>query len=110
VPLLVTPDGIRECAGGDANLPAGIFADLGKVTVENEHLASGDQFVMYSDGVLERRLDDGSMFGLEGATAALAAAQRHSAHKAARALIRAVVGAATAPPRDDATVLVLHRT
>ena len=108
-PLLVTDGEAREW-GELGNPPLGVLDELPELVIDEVVLEPGDLFVAYSDGVLERRCDDGSLFGLEGAMEAITASGGRSAYAAARALIVAVLDAGEAPPHDDATVLVLQRT
>jgi serine phosphatase RsbU (regulator of sigma subunit) len=108
-PLLVRGDGTIEELDGPRTYPLGSL-DAGRVFVpEQTRLEAGDRLVMYSDGVSERRLDEGSFFGLEGIREVLSRSDLVGAAATARALQDEVLAASAAPLRDDATLLVLAR-
>ena len=75
-------------------------------TEEEHQLARGDQLVVVTDGVLERR-DGSRMFDDEGVEAVLAGSGRATAQGLAERLLRAVTDFSAAPPADDLAILVL---
>lgn len=107
-PLLLHRDGsISELAAG-RTYPLGIF-DAGRTFSPAEAtFAPGDSLIIYSDGVSERRQDDGRLFGVEGIRRVLRENAGASATTIARELQDAVIGAASAPLRDDATLLIVR--
>lgn len=110
-PLLVDPDGSVTELRGPPQLPLGLlFERERRFQAERRGLEAGQRLVLYSDGVTERRLDDGSFFGRPGVEAAIAEVSDSSAAVTASVLLAAVERASAAPLRDDATVLVLAVT
>ena len=82
-------------------------------TLELAHvvLQPGDQVLLYSDGVTERRRADGEFFGTHGVQAALAGPLgRRSAASTVTALQRAVMAASDEDLRDDATIMAIEVT
>jgi serine phosphatase RsbU (regulator of sigma subunit) len=73
-------------------------------------LLPGTRLVIYSDGVSERRHDDGSLLGFEGIRATLRSIGDCSAEGTVLGLQEAVRAASHRPLRDDATLLVLAPT
>lgn len=55
---------------GDANLPLGVSEDV-RYDMSDVRLGTGDDLLLFSDGVLEARDDDGKLFGMDRLRAAL---------------------------------------
>jgi len=108
LPLLIGHDRTVTSAGTEEGfLPLGLLLP-GTVLVPQEIvLAAGEQLLLTSDGVWERRDDAGRFFGLAGIRRAVAGTTEPGPAAIAASLARAVVEASAEPPRDDATVLVL---
>jgi sigma-B regulation protein RsbU (phosphoserine phosphatase) len=71
---------------------------------------SGDLLLVYSDGVVEARNEEGAFFGEERLLALLPLLRTKSSEEAGNALVRAVddfVG--EAPRNDDLSVILLKR-
>lgn len=108
-PLLCHQDGQIEVLQGGDGPPLGI-AGIDPVTQPAERQLEPEQrIILLSDGVTERRLANGDLFGHEGVARTLAAAST-SASETVATLLDAVANAHHDPPRDDATVLVLRAT
>lgn len=106
LPLLCDEQGcLRSAAGGEGTLPLGLL-DGELLRASTITLAPAERFIVTSDGVWERRGVAG-MFGIEGISAAVRSAADHSPAALASSLAHAVVQYDIAPPRDDATVLVI---
>ncbi|MBA3808090.1 MAG: serine/threonine-protein phosphatase [Solirubrobacterales bacterium] len=106
-PLRVGTDGtVVELTDGHT-WPLGLWPSERKATVAQTRLARGEQLVLYSDGVTDRKLHNGGRLTLAGIEDALKARPRPSAAATVRALHSAVIEAATAPLDDDATVLAI---
>ena len=108
-PLVVRAGGAIEELGGATTYPLGALDADRTFAPARARLEPGDRLVLYSDGVTERRLADGSLFGLDGVRAVLARPGLDGAAATVRALQDAVIGAGPEPMRDDATLLVLAR-
>ena len=108
-PLVARADGTVEELRGSRTYPLGAL-DAGRAFASDRaRLEPGDRLVLYSDGVSERRLDDGSFFGVDGIRAVLRRPGVEGAAATVRALQDAVIEASAGPMRDDATLLVLAR-
>jgi len=107
-PLLVHLDGTLEELTEGVSRPLGIALQPPDWHTARRTLGAGERLILYSDGVSERRTAAGDLLGLEGIRAAVAGAPGASAVATASALAGAVRLAATAPLRDDATMMVLR--
>jgi serine phosphatase RsbU (regulator of sigma subunit) len=99
-------DGTLETADMPKNLALGVLEDVpydcGRIV-----LGVGDTLILYTDGVVDARAQDGEMFGSERLEQAIL-----SSAPGADAIAAAITGAtarfsAGAPPEDDLTLLVL---
>lgn len=108
-PLVVRADGTIEELGDSRTYPLGALDAERDFAPARTRMAPGDRLVLYSDGVTERRRDDGSFFGTDGVREVLARPDLDGPAATVRALQAAVLGASPAPMRDDATLLVLAR-
>jgi serine phosphatase RsbU (regulator of sigma subunit) len=106
-PLLLHADGRIDELDGGRTYPLGLFDEQRDFPLATATVAAGDRLILYSDGISERRCDDGSLFGVEGLDRVLSENADASAAAIARALQDALIGAASVPLRDDATLLVM---
>jgi serine phosphatase RsbU (regulator of sigma subunit) len=108
LPLLIDAHGEVGTAGSERGyLPLGLLEPRTALEPQELILSAGQQLLLTSDGVWERRLEDGTFFALAGIRRAVLSAAEHGPAATAAALARAVVETSPAPPRDDATFLVL---
>jgi serine phosphatase RsbU (regulator of sigma subunit) len=106
-PLLRRPGRPLAALDGPRTLPLGI-ADLPpKIHLAQERLQTGDQVLIYSDGVSERRLADGQALGVAGIARALDGAGDSATATVSR-VQRAVIAAGPDDLSDDATLLALR--
>lgn len=91
-------------------LPFGLGG--GPPTVHSWDLEREDAVLMYTDGVVEARAEDGELFGLERLTDLLEreAASDQQAEELLRRLVRAVLDHQPEGLRDDATLLLAQWT
>jgi len=106
LPCVLRAAGTAEQVG-TSGLIVGVFAET-DARDDVFDLADGDALVLYTDGVVEERDDDGRTFGQERLREALEAKPGRSAAE----LVDDIVGAVTAfsgrEPRDDVAVVVLR--
>ncbi len=76
-------------------------------TITERQLRSGELLILLTDGIIERRVEEGGRFGVDGVRQALAAAESRSAASTALAIQRAITNSWDEPLDDDATVLVM---
>ena len=72
-----------------------------------ERLHRGDRLLLLTNGVLERSVEGGGTFGIEGVARAVEGAAAPTAPSTALAIQQAVTECWTEPLEDDATLLVL---
>jgi serine phosphatase RsbU (regulator of sigma subunit) len=70
-------------------------------------LQPGERLILVTDGIVERRTEDGGTFGVEGLRKALERAENPTAAATAMAIQQAVTDCWSEPLEDDATVVVL---
>jgi serine phosphatase RsbU (regulator of sigma subunit) len=104
-PLLVDPDGNCEPLEHSPTPPFGAPGAV-ELAIRRRRLKPGERFVLYSDGVIERRTDQGAEFGLEGICDALRRAGA-SAASTVKAIVDAVAHASSRALEDDAAVVAL---
>ena len=105
-PLLARGGVVRELTG-ETTYPLGIIErerSLPSVTAE---LKSGDRLLIYSDGIVESRMQDGSRFGQHRLERLLSESASRPPSVAVAAIERAVLDATSGEIRDDATQLLL---
>jgi serine phosphatase RsbU (regulator of sigma subunit) len=103
LPLILRSDGSVESAGKPGSL-LGIFPDP-ELSDQAIDLLPGDAVVMFTDGVIEERLN-GHVFGREGLVSVLERCAGQSAEDIAETIQKAVLGFGEDAPRDDIAILV----
>jgi serine phosphatase RsbU (regulator of sigma subunit)/AraC-like DNA-binding protein len=107
-PLLVDGDGaIVTLDEADGEPALGIGDRDREFRPHERRLSSGERVILCSDGLLERRGDDGEPFGVAGVQRAVAAAPSASAAATARQVQHAAVAVANRPLEDDVVVVAL---
>ncbi len=106
-PLVLRNDGRIEELDGERTYPLGLRFTERAFPVLSCLVQPGDRVLLYSDGVTERRTDDGGRIGESGLRTILAELGPRSAAMTVRGLQDAVIGVSSAPLRDDATLLVM---
>ena len=106
-PLIVRSDGRVEELDGERTYPLGVRFTERVFPLLSAVVEPGDRLLLYSDGVTERRADEGGRIGENGLRAILSELGPRSAAMTVRGLQDAVLGASSAPLHDDATLLVM---
>jgi serine phosphatase RsbU (regulator of sigma subunit) len=75
--------------------------------LSERQLASGERLILVTDGITERRTEDGGRFGIEGIRRAVADVENPTAAATALAILQAVTECWREPLEDDGTVVVL---
>jgi serine phosphatase RsbU (regulator of sigma subunit) len=107
-PLVIRADGSVEEPPAPTQPPLGLLEPDRRFLCGECRLEPGDRLLIYSDGVTERRFEDGSELAVEGLRRALEEIGDATAEATVRAIQAAVRDASPVPIRDDATVLVLR--
>lgn len=105
-PMLVTVDHELVALDDDQEPPLGVGDADRTFSPRSRRLHPGERLLLISDGVLQRRTEDGETFGLEGVTRALAAVESEAAAPTVQALEQAIMAASADPLEDDATIVV----
>ena len=106
-PLILHADGRFEELDGERTYPLGMRFTERVFPVLSAVVEPGDRLLLYSDGVTERRADEGGRIGEDGLRAIVSELGPRSAAMTVRGLQDAVLAASSAPLRDDATLLVM---
>ena len=90
--------------------PLGVNLAAGPPTVATEFLEPGDHLLFYSDGLVESRGPDGTIFTLEDMSRFIEreAAAGQIAPETLRRIRHAIIGRERAELRDDATALLVE--
>jgi PAS domain S-box-containing protein len=105
LPLVLRSDGSVEAAGIPGAL-LGIFDDP-ELTDSAVDLALGDSLVLFTDGVIEERNQNGEIFGRERLISLLGSCRGRSPNAISEAIERALVEFNPGAPRDDVALLVV---
>jgi serine phosphatase RsbU (regulator of sigma subunit) len=106
-PLLLHADGRLEELDGERTYPLGVRFTERVFPVLSAVVKPRDRLLLYSDGVTERRTDDGGRIGEDGLRAIVSELGSRSAAMTVRGLQDAVLAVSSAPLHDDATLLVM---
>lgn len=105
-PLLLRKDGAVEPLGR-AGRAIGVFEDP-ELAEQKVRLEPGDAVVLYTDGVIEARDPDGSLFGERRLADLLGSLAGRDAENLARSLKGAVLDFGAGEVQDDVAILVLR--
>jgi sigma-B regulation protein RsbU (phosphoserine phosphatase) len=108
LPWMLRANGTTEQVGV-AGLLIGAFEDP-ETTDTVVNMRVGDAIVLYTDGVVEERDDDGNTFGQERLQETLEAKTGRSAAELVDDIVTAVTTFSGRDPRDDIAVLALRVT
>ena len=105
-PLLLRDGAVRELTT-TTTYPLGILDRERTLPVATHPLRSGDRLLLFSDGIIETRLEDGSQFGLERLASILVESASQPPTLAVKTVERAVSAASAGEIGDDATQVLL---
>jgi serine phosphatase RsbU (regulator of sigma subunit) len=97
---------VNELEGPD-HPPLGVPGDDPTFTATERQLTSGERLILVTDGITERRTEDGGHFGIEGIRRAVEEVENPTAAATAMAILQAVTDCWREPLEDDGTVVVL---
>ena len=109
-PLLLRDGKLVKLLESPPETPFGIDFGTDSPVVSSEHLEPGDQVVLYTDGVPEARLQDGSFFTEERMADFVEreAGAGHTTPETLRRLRRAILEHQQGELQDDATILLVE--
>jgi serine phosphatase RsbU (regulator of sigma subunit) len=104
----VDPSDLRRLEPGAPIHPAlGTSDEELSWTPTESQLASDERLILVTDGITERRTEDGDVFGIEGIRRAVVEVENPTAAATAMAILQAVTECWSEPLEDDGTVVVL---
>jgi len=92
---------------GPVHPPLGTGGEEPSFRLSERQLASGERLILVTDGITERRTEEGGRFGIEGIRRAVADVESPTAAATAMAILQAVTECWREPLEDDGTVVVL---
>lgn len=104
---------LADARGGVDELPGPVHPPLGTgdedptFELSERQLTSDERLILVTDGITQRRTQDGGRFGIEGIRRAVATVDNPTAAATAMAILQAVTDSWTEPLEDDGTVVVL---
>jgi serine phosphatase RsbU (regulator of sigma subunit) len=101
-----TDGGLKELEGPQ-HAPLGTGASAPKFRLTKRQLNSGERLILVTDGIIDRKMEGGGTFGVEGIRKALERADSPTAASTAMAIQQAVTDCWREPLEDDATVVVM---
>lgn len=106
-PYLAFLDGTMEELSGPEHPALGAAKRTPAFTPTDRQLRPGERLILVTDGILDRKVEGGGTFGVDGLRTAIAAADKATAAATATAILQAVTDCRREPLEDDGTALVL---
>jgi serine phosphatase RsbU (regulator of sigma subunit) len=106
-PYLVDVDGTLTPLEAPQHHPLGADVKAPKFKLTSRQLRSGQRLILLTDGVIDRKMEGGGRFGVDGLKEALGRTESASAASTAMAIQQAVTECWREPLEDDATVVVM---
>jgi serine phosphatase RsbU (regulator of sigma subunit) len=104
---LVDADGNLSALDAPQHRPLGAAVKKPKFKLTKRQLRSGERLILVTDGIIERRMEGGGTFGVDGLKQAVERTGSTSAASTAMAIQQAVSECWREPLEDDATVVVM---
>ena len=104
---LVDAEGELRELEAPQHTPLGIGGDGASLATTSRQLRPGERLILTTDGVINRRMESGGTFGVDGLRDALGRADNPTAASTAMAIQQAVTDCWREPLEDDATVVVM---
>jgi serine phosphatase RsbU (regulator of sigma subunit) len=104
---VVDPDGNVDELEGPDHPPLGSSGKHRSFETTDRQLASQERLILVTDGILERRVEGGGTFGVDGIRRAIDEVENATAAATAMAILQAVTDCWREPLEDDGTVVVL---
>jgi serine phosphatase RsbU (regulator of sigma subunit) len=104
---LVDPDGNLNELAGPQHPPLGARNRSPKFELTSRQLRPGERLILVTDGIIERNVESGGTFGVDGIKQALERADSPTAAATVTAIQQAVTDCWREPLEDDATVVVM---
>jgi serine phosphatase RsbU (regulator of sigma subunit) len=92
---------------GPAHAPLGATDGPQEFELTQRQLRPGERLLLVTDGIIDRKMEGGGTFGVEGIRSALERAENPTAASTAMAIQQAVTECWSEPLEDDATVVVM---
>jgi serine phosphatase RsbU (regulator of sigma subunit) len=105
--FVADPEGAMTELGGPVHPPLGSVDGAREFELASVRLDSADRLVLITDGIIDRAVEGGGTFGVEGLRRAVRGAPAATAAATAMAIQRAVTSCWSEPLEDDATLVVL---
>jgi serine phosphatase RsbU (regulator of sigma subunit) len=105
--LVVDLDGNLTQLEGPQHPPLGANDASPKFKLSERRLRSGERLILVTDGIIQRKMQGGGTFGLDGIKSALAQAESPTAASTVMAVQQAVTDCWREPLEDDATVVAM---
>lgn len=106
-PYLLDTDGTLHELEGHRHPALGVGPAPPRFELMSRQLHAGGRLILLTDGIVNRRVEGGGTFGLDGVKRAIERAESPTAASTAMAIQRAVSECWAEPLEDDATVVVL---
>ena len=106
-PYLVDTEGAINELEGPQHPPLGAANASSKFELIKRQLSSGERLILVTDGIIQRKMEGGGTFGVEGIRKALERADSPTAASTVMAIQQAVTDCWREPLEDDATVVVM---
>lgn len=106
-PYVVDNEGALQELEGPRHPPLGVGEAPPRFELMSRQLYAGERLILLTDGVVNRRLEGGGTFGVDGVKKAMARAENPTAASTAMAIQQAVTDCWAEPLQDDATVVVM---
>jgi hypothetical protein len=104
---VVDTDGNVTQLEGPQHPPLGAGDASPKFKLSTRRLRSGERLILVTDGIIQRKMQGGGTFGLDGIKYALSQADSPTAASTVMAIQQAVTDCWREPLEDDATVVAM---